>query len=499
MANLTHPESQLEIGIARGDKGATSTAGRNGNDIDRFSMLLDVAGVAGTAVFACAFMLHLTSVEAWKSIVLHSHHLWIPAVLIVAYAVSIVFNCERLRLYTPERLTSILQEQRHILQACLTAGLLLAAALCLLHPNDSRTRIVLVTVAFTTVLLSSRRLISRLFLYRSFREGAGARNVFIVGTGSTARALRDNLDNMRHLGYAFKGFIEAPGSRSRGGPSSADVVGSLDSVFDDVRQHFIDEIFFATPCDRSKVQQVLQWARNHEVNVRFVPDLYDSPILNPTVECLGRVPTILLWSRQVPESRLFMKRVLDIAISTVTLAALSPVFLIIAIAIKSNSHGPVFYVSDRLGKKGRVFRCLKFRTMVQDAERLRSALSSKNQRDGILFKLDNDPRVTRVGRFLRKYSLDELPQFVNVLRGDMSVVGPRPPLAEEVVQYKPDHLRRLNVTPGITGLWQVQARKDPSYDKYVSLDLAYIENWSILLDFEIILRTIGVVVAGTGS
>jgi lipopolysaccharide/colanic/teichoic acid biosynthesis glycosyltransferase len=189
----------------------------------------------------------------------------------------------------------------------------------------------------------------------------------------------------------------------------------------------------------------------------------------------------------------------DIVFSTLILICILPVLLAIAIAIKLDSKGPVFYHAQRLGKKGRVFRCLKFRTMVRDADKRLSDVMHMNERDGVLFKISNDPRITKPGRFLRKYSLDELPQFFNVLHGDMSIVGPRPPLASEVQAYQLSHLRRLDVTPGITGLWQVQSRQDPSFDSYISLDVTYIENWSVWLDIKIILRTIGVVVAGTGS
>jgi lipopolysaccharide/colanic/teichoic acid biosynthesis glycosyltransferase len=185
--------------------------------------------------------------------------------------------------------------------------------------------------------------------------------------------------------------------------------------------------------------------------------------------------------------------------STVVVVLLAPVVAAIAIAIKLDSPGPIFYRSERIGKKGRVFLLTKFRTMVRDAEKRRADVLHMNERDGVLFKINNDPRITRLGQFLRKYSLDELPQFINVLRGDMSIVGPRPPLASEVREYKLSHLRRLDVTPGITGLWQVQGRQDPSFDSYISLDVTYIENWSVWLDIKIILRTIGVVFAGTGS
>jgi exopolysaccharide biosynthesis polyprenyl glycosylphosphotransferase len=194
-----------------------------------------------------------------------------------------------------------------------------------------------------------------------------------------------------------------------------------------------------------------------------------------------------------------VKRVLDIVLTVLALLFLSPILVAIAVAVKLDSDGPLFYSAERIGQKGRVFRCFKFRTMVRDADNLRAAMTHMNERDSVLFKVTNDPRITRIGRFLRKYSLDELPQFFNVLRGDMSIVGPRPPIASEVQHYKLSQLRRLDVAPGITGLWQVQARQDPSFDTYISMDVAYIENWSLFLDFKIIAHTIGVVLSGTGS
>jgi exopolysaccharide biosynthesis polyprenyl glycosylphosphotransferase len=231
----------------------------------------------------------------------------------------------------------------------------------------------------------------------------------------------------------------------------------------------------------------------------MVPEMYDGLAWNSSIEYIGQFPTIPLHCGHVPELGLLLKRVVDIVFSSLVLIVLSPVLLAIAIAIKLDSSGPVLFFSERIGKKGRVFRCTKFRTMVRDAEKRRADVMHMNERDGVLFKISNDPRITKLGRFLRKYSLDELPQFFNVLRGDMSVVGPRPPIGSEVREYKLSHLRRLDVTPGITGLWQVQARQDPSFDNYISLDVAYIENWSVWLDIKIIMRTIGVVFAGTGT
>jgi len=418
--------------------------------------------------------------------------------LVCGFTIALMVTSRRLHLYTPTRLTSYLHEQRLSVQACFTSGLLLTGTLYLVHAADIPRSIVLTTVGMVTIALSLRRLIYRSFINRLFERGVGTRNVLIVGTGPEAHALRHHLDSIRHLGYTFKGFIDFPGSKPEFMTSSGDVVGSLETMFEHARQHFVDEIFFTTPCERRMVQEVLEQARIHGVDLRVVPDMYGGLAWNTPIEYVGQFPTIPLHRGYVPEVGLVLKRGLDIVFSILVLVLFAPVFAAVAIAVKMDSRGPILYWSERIGKRGRVFRCTKFRTMVRDAERRRADVMHMNERDGVLFKISNDPRITPLGRFLRKYSLDELPQFYNVLRGDMSIVGPRPPIASEVKEYKLSHLRRLDVTPGITGLWQVQARQDPSFDNYISLDVTYIENWSMWLDLKIIARTIGVVFAGTG-
>ncbi len=195
---------------------------------------------------------------------------------------------------------------------------------------------------------------------------------------------------------------------------------------------------------------------------------------------------------------LAIKRALDLSLGAASLLLLSPLFLAVAAAIKLQSDGPVFYTSERVGEGGRLFRCHKFRTMVRDAESRRSEIAHLNEREGILFKISKDPRVTPLGALLRKYSFDELPQLFNVLRGEMSLVGPRPSLPSEVDQYEPHHLRRLSVMPGMTGLWQVEARTDPSFASYIALDCKYADDWSLWLDLKILARTFRVVLLGTG-
>jgi len=485
-------------GAARGSRGKA-----------RFWMTMDVLTILTCAVVATLYREHkdpLTGVRGfWHGTLIHGRPMGILLALLCFFAFSLIMTSRRLNLYTPIRLSNILNEQRLSVQACLTSGLLLTGTLYLVHAEDIPRTIVLVTMGLVTVSLSLRRLVYRLLLYRSFERGIGTRNVFIVGTGPEALALRFYLESIRHLGYRFKGFIEAPGhsqspgSDSRFAAAACDVVGAFDSLFQHVRTKFVDEIFFTTACERSVVQDVLAKARAFGVDLRMVPDMYEGLTFNSPIEYIGHFPTIALHCGHVPEVRLLLKRGFDFAFSSMMLIFLSPLLLVIAIAIKLDSPGPVFYISDRVGKKGRIFRCIKFRTMVSDAELRRSDLAHMNERDGVLFKISNDPRITKLGRFLRKHSLDELPQFYNVLLGDMSVVGPRPLPAGDVRDSKLAYLRVLAVTPGVTGLWQVQGRHDPSSDSYISLNVIYIENWSIWLDIQIVLRTIGVVLAGTGT
>jgi exopolysaccharide biosynthesis polyprenyl glycosylphosphotransferase len=299
------------------------------------------------------------------------------------------------------------------------------------------------------------------------------------------------------MGFRFKGFIAMDNrGDGSGGPQ---VIGSLRNCVALARSLFVDEIYFSTPADKQTVISIVEEARALGIDVRVVPDLYDGLAWNAPVEFIGQFPTIPLHRREFPRDAFLLKRVLDVLLSGSALMVTAPLMAVLAVMIRLDSPGPVLYTADRLGRKGRVFKCYKFRTMVEDAEKQRGDLQHMNERDGVLFKITKDPRLTRVGAWLRKYSLDELPQFWNVLKGDMSMVGPRPPLAAEVEKYDLAHLRRLDVLPGITGLWQVEARQDPSFDNYISLDTAYVENWSLMLDLRIMARTIGVVVAGTGA
>jgi len=484
-------------------EGSRANPARIAQDSTTIWMVLDGITVLGSAVLATLYQFQTGPMARargfWGGPLFHGRSMGTLLALMCGFTFTLIITSRRLRLYAPSRLRGFLHEQRLSVQACLTSGLLLIGTLYVIRAEAISRTIVLVMLGLITISLSLRRLIYRMMIYKDFERGMGARNVLIVGTGPEAHALRHQLESMRHLGYTFVGFIESPGSGTGFSASSSDVVGTLKTMIQYGREQFVDEIFFATPCDRELVRELAEEARVRGMKLRIVPEMYGGSVLNRPIEYIGQFPTIPLYRRHVPETGLLLKRLLDIIFSALALLILAPVLLAIAIAVKLDSPGPVFYSSERIGKKGVVFRCIKFRTMVRDAENRRSELVHMNERVGTLLKISKDPRITKVGSYLRKYLLDELPTFLNVLFGDMSVVGPRPAISSEVKEYELSDLRRLDVTPGITGLWQVQVRQEPSFDRYTSLDVAYIENWSIWLDLKIIMLTIGVVFAGTGS
>jgi exopolysaccharide biosynthesis polyprenyl glycosylphosphotransferase len=395
---------------------------------------------------------------------------------------------------------SALYEQRRTVQSGVIAGLLLCGALYTTHNTALSRAIVLCLICLSTVFTCVARGAWRFLMFRRYERGVDASNVVILGSTGLATALQKQIVSNRHLGRVFKGFVHFSGDRLEMDQIPEMCLGSLDQLRCLARQHFIDEIIIAEPCSMDVARDLIDLGHELHLEILVIPGFYDGITPEASIEYLGDFPVVALHRRDEKVIAAFLKRVSDVVLSVTALLVALPMLLAIAIAIKLDSAGPVFYVSDRIGKKGRVFRCLKFRTMVADAEMKKLALVAQNERSGgILFKMKNDPRVTRVGARLRKYSLDEIPQFVNVLRGEMSLVGPRPPLASEVAKYELEHYRRLEVLPGLTGLWQVRARQDPSFERYVALDLAYVENWSFWLDIKILIRTTEVVFRGTGS
>jgi len=391
------------------------------------------------------------------------------------------------------------EELSLLARAVASAGLVMIAAI-FLSGNKTISREAVVT----TILLSYGWMaLWRTFLHSQAIAGiTEKRNVLIVGAGRAGKLLRGYLGENPQLGYVVRGFLD----RRRGEPRTDDsekpdpaMLGPIEDLGSIVRAHFVDEVLICMPSDRHLIKDVAQLAREAGVNVRVIPDLYDNLGSAAPIEYVGQVPTLSLYQQPIPIVQLILKRLVDVAVSAFLLMLGLPVLAAAALAIKLDSEGPIFYKSLRVGKKGRTFICYKFRTMVKDADLLKQKLDHLNERDGVLFKIANDPRITRSGKYLRKFSIDELPQLWNVLKGDMSLVGPRPPVPGEYNQYALEHLRRLDVVPGITGLWQVAARRNPSFANYIALDTQYVNTWNMWLDCKILFKTLVVVLAGTGQ
>jgi len=415
------------------------------------------------------------------------------------FVLAFILVARRYGLYSAVPLSTGIHEIRLTVQACLNAGLLLCGGLYMTGNLSISRALVLLLILTTIISLSIRRVIWRLARYRQYRRGLETRNVVILGTNHLSRAMGEHIVKDYRLGYKLRGFMMAPGSTSHGEVASNQILGGIDRVRQLTRLHFIDEIVIAEPCSTEQAIRLVEEARELDVDIRAISGYYGELTADTPIEYLGIFPVVALHRRDPRTVALVVKRIVDIALSLMALSAVFPLMMAIALAIRLDSEGSIFYVSERIGKRGRVFPCFKFRTMVMNAEKLKKDMAALNERDGILFKVKNDPRTTRVGRLLRKYSLDELPQFFNVLRGEMSIVGPRPPIASEVAKYDLEHFRRLEVLPGLTGLWQVQARQDSSFAKYIALDTAYVENWSFWLDLKILVRTAEVVLRGTGT
>ena len=284
------------------------------------------------------------------------------------------------------------------------------------------------------------------------------------------------------------------------------VLGSVAALPLILTEKIVDEVVFAADIGRIEhVHEYIQFVESVGVNIHIVPDfqlekiMYQPEIASVSLQDFVGFPTLALSTTSQRQNALLVKEIMDYLLAGSGLVLLAPFFLLIMLLIKATSKGPAFFIQQRCGLHGRTFPLIKFRTMINNAEKLRKTLEQKNEVDGPVFKISNDPRVTRVGRFLRRTSIDEFPQLINVLLGHMSLVGPRPPIPEEVRKYEPWQRRRLSMKPGLTCTWQVNGRNNLTFDRWMRLDLEYIDNWSLRLDIKILLKTLKEVITLHGQ
>ncbi len=424
-------------------------------------------------------------------------------VAVIGFGLLWHFVFRSMGLYRSRRIGSTLAEAKDLLKA-VTLGSASLAAIGLLLDLEAINRNFVLTfaaVAFVGSVLFHTTI--RIALGEARRHGRNLRNVAIVGCGRRGAAIGKELRQRPDLGYLLLGYIddlEAPSSSNHTGKEK--LLGSLDQLEQLLDEHEIDELFVTLPLKSyyERISQIITLGEDLGVTVRMPADFFNLELAKAEVDYLDQVPVMTLKTPSPTTGGLVFKRMFDFMAAATALFFLAPLFIGVAIAIKFDSKGPVFFRQERVGFNRRLFKMIKFRTMVQDAENRVGEVLDLNEVQGAALKIKNDPRITRVGKWLRKTSIDELPQLWNVLLGQMSIVGPRPLPVRDVNQFDQRWLkRRFSVKPGLTCLWQANGRHNIAFDEWMQLDLQYIDSWSLSLDFEIMLKTVPAVLRGTGA
>ena len=409
--------------------------------------------------------------------------------------------------YRSHRTVPVLDEASAIVRITATASilfLLIVWAFRLderLLDDDRLSRIWIALFAFLTgALLLCEKLALRVSSRYVRAHGFNYRTVLIVGANEAARSIAASILGHRFWGYRVAGFVaddDEPMPETLGG---LPVLGRVSEIRRIVAAQVIDEVLFAIDRrDFDRFEDLFLALQEQGIITRFALNFFPHAKASVQLEDLDGVPLLTFSTGPTSVGGLLLKRTQDIVLAGVLLVLALPVLAALAALIRLSSSGAVLFRQTRCGRNGRLFTLYKFRTMTADAEGRRREIEHLNEMDGPVFKARNDPRVTRFGRFLRKFSLDELPQLWNVVKGDMSLVGPRPPIPEEVAQYERWQRRRLAMKPGLTCLWQISGRNELDFEQWMKLDLAYIDNWSPWLDLKILLRTIPVVLSGKGA
>lgn len=421
---------------------------------------------------------------------------YIPISILLSIGLLAIYRIEGIYNYVRGR--SWLEEMYGLLTATFTGIVILVFIFFFFRPQFYSRLIYIYAGILIILILTLARALMRTILTHLRKRGIGVDRALIVGGGEIGRAIMRNVLAQPDLGYRIEGFIDD--NPDIGTIGTFHLLGGTDQLRRILRERTIDEVIITLPWHaREKIVRIMETAEAAGARVKIVPDLFQLSLSRIAVDAVGGIPLIGVKDSTISGGALSIKRITDVILSGLLFLLLSVPISIIALLIKLSSPGPVIFEQQRVGRSGKLFTAYKFRTMRLGADNEKETLLHLNEASGPLFKIRNDPRMTRVGKWLRRTSLDELPQLLNVLRGDMSLVGPRPPLPNEVAQYQEWHKRRLDVAPGVTGLWQVSGRSELTFDEMVMLDLYYIENWSPWLDLKILIKTIPAMLTARGA
>ncbi|HET6465842.1 MAG TPA: sugar transferase [Nitrospiria bacterium] len=435
--------------------------------------------------------------DSYGKLVEVDRYLWLLLFIVPTWSFLLYY----FRLYRSFRTKKLWTEPLALLKVVLAGTLLLGAAIFVFKQHDLSRLFVVLFGGTAFVFLSVGRIALRVIAKKARWNELNTRNVLLVGTGRRAREIAKVLEDNKDWGFKLLGLISDTGDGEPAKAGGYPVIGHVNQISEILQHQVVDEVIFAV--SRKKLEEletIFLMCEELGVRARVAVNFFPHMIAKIHLDDLHGVPLLTFTTTPYNEFLLAFKRSFDLAVSGLLLVALFPLFLLITLTIKLTSKGPVFFKQTRVGLNGRRFTLYKFRSMVRNAEAQKHELLHLNEMDGPVFKMKGDPRLTSIGRFLRKTSLDELPQLINVLNGDMSIVGPRPPLPEEVAQYERWQRRRLSMKPGLTCLWQIHGRSHiVDFNKWMELDLQYIDNWSLQLDFVIFLKTIPVVLLGKGA
>ncbi len=351
------------------------------------------------------------------------------------------------------------------------------------------------------IFLVGIRILVILYFRKSIKKGEHSLNVLIIGTGARAVYLSEKLLEHSEWGIDIIGYIDPDPERVGMQMPGSKVIGTVNDIISVLKHHVVDEVIIAITRNMiGDVEEIAHECEEEGVKLRFMADVFDLNLARITLVDIDKIPLLTLEPVAQDEVKLIIKRIFDLTLTLISMPILLPLMGLIAIVIKIDSPGSVFYLQERVGLKKRVFKMIKFRSMEIGADKKLKEIEHLNEAKGPIFKMGNDPRVTRVGKFIRKTSLDEFPQLFNVVNGDMSLVGPRPMSIRDVNLFnKGIQRKRFSVTPGITCIWQISGRSNLPFEKWLELDLEYIENWTLWLDLKILIKTIPVVLVRRGA
>ena len=470
---------------------------REKNQIQLFYLLIDILLIttAFYLPYSLRFNYHFFQKLDLGQNILPNHKEYL--FIFCLWGLLIILSLRRKNLYTTDRTVGILSESWLVFYSVAVVSLLIAAIIFFTQFKFFSRSLFGFSFILLSFFLIGWRISKRITLRYLIKLGFHNFNVLIVGTNEMTPLILEEINRNFFLGLKLAGILTKPDEK----PSvDLPVLGNLDDFQAVCKKYFIDEVFISSSTDADSLSKLVKLAKNMHLGIRVIPLNFEDAPLSLDICHIGIVPLLTYKEREFHPTEFFGKRAFDVVLSIILLVILLPLLFLISLIIFLDNGRPIFYVQKRMGRKGEIFNFYKFRSMVKNADELKVSLLEKNEvKNGVIFKIKKDPRITNIGKTLRRYSFDELPQLFNVLKGNMSLVGPRPFPIAETQKIDKSYITRLNIRPGVTGLAQIKGRSDLPFNHWMKWDLWYIKNWTFGVDLKILWWTLSAVLKGKGA